>query len=61
MSWVYRLIRDGDRLTFTVGHFAPYPDGSQRWEPVQDFKDEGAARALVHYLNGGREGEQWPA
>jgi hypothetical protein len=55
MTWVYRRIRDGAGDIYTVGYFAPYSDSDEGmvWEPIEDFNNEGDARKLVHYLNGG--------
>jgi hypothetical protein len=55
MMWVYYKRQDGDRYIYTVGYYAPYADTNEgmTWEPIEDFNNEGDARKLVHYLNGG--------
>jgi hypothetical protein len=59
MTWVYRRHRDGVNYLYTVGYYVPYVDSDansdigRMWEPIEDFNNEGDARKMVHYLNGG--------
>lgn len=46
---VYRKTRESGEILYTVGYWVPGGD----WVPLEDTSDEGEARALVNYLNGG--------
>ena len=50
MSWIY--IKSEPNL-WTVGHYDP--DGG--WHPDSDYNDREEAARRVHYLNGGKEGD----
>lgn len=58
--WVYMKQRQEGAWMYTVGYwYNHYYSGEGRAEPrfhpVEDFSVEGAARQLVHYLNGGAD------
>jgi hypothetical protein len=54
---VYKKTKEEGNWLYTVGYYYPHMihDGSvdYRWVPLEDSSDEGEARALVNYLNGG--------
>ena len=56
--------RNKDDEIWTVGYWQPASDREDgptyyTWMPIEDYADEGEARRLVNYLNGGR-GRQFP-